>query len=140
MTNEELASSYLAQARLIFREAEEDYRQRAWNLVVRRSQEAVELALKGALRFLGLEVPHVHDVGGILAKYRERFPAEILKELDRFISISRRLSQERGPSLYGDEEIGIPAERLYTQFDADSALRDAKFVLDVSARVLEGAK
>lgn len=140
MTNDRLASSYLAQARLILREAEEDYRASAWNLVVRRSQEAVELALKGALRFVGLEIPRLHDVGGVLSEHRGRLPAPIQKELDRLISISRRLSQERGPSLYGDEEAQIPAERLYVQMDADSALVDAKFVIDVCAHILEEMK
>ena len=35
----------------------------AWNLVVRRCQEVVELALKGTLLWAGLEVPWVHDAG-----------------------------------------------------------------------------
>ena len=44
--------------------------QEAWefnddNLVVRRAQEVVEFALKGALKFLEVEYPKVHDVGKI---------------------------------------------------------------------------
>lgn len=42
MTNEEMARGYLTRAHRILREAEGHYEQRAWNLVVRRCQEAVE--------------------------------------------------------------------------------------------------
>lgn len=135
MTNEELALSYLAQARLILEEADGLYQRGAWNLVVRRCQEAVELALKGVLRFLGLEIPQLHDVAGVMDRYQDRLPPVMQKELPRLISISRRLSEERGLSFYGDEKARIPAERLYVQMDADSAMLDAKFVMDVCASI-----
>lgn len=38
----------------------------AWDLVVRRSQEVVELALKAALRGIGSEALETHDVGQLL--------------------------------------------------------------------------
>jgi HEPN domain-containing protein len=37
------------------------------NLAVRRSQEVVELALKGTLRCLGVDYPRVHDVGPVFS-------------------------------------------------------------------------
>lgn len=131
MTNEEMARGYITRAYRILGEAEGHYEQQAWNLVVRRCQEAVELALKGALRFVGLEVPQIHDVGAFLKRHRKRFRGKMAEEIDRLASISRRLREEREVSFYGDEEMGIPAEELYTQQDADEALSEARFVLEL---------
>ncbi len=36
-------------------------------MVVRRSQEAVEMALRGSLRFLGADYPNIHGVGSLSA-------------------------------------------------------------------------
>ena len=47
MTADEMARSHLRRAELVLGEAEGLYQQEAWNLVVRRCQESVELALKG---------------------------------------------------------------------------------------------
>ncbi len=57
MTNLDMARSYLSGAQVILQEAEGLRRGQVWNLVVRRAQEAVELALTGLLRYVGLEVP-----------------------------------------------------------------------------------
>lgn len=138
MTNEEMARGAFIRARRVLQEAEGHYEEEAWNLVVRRCQEAVELALKGALRFVGLEVPRVHDVGVFLKRHRKRFQGRIMDEVDRLASISRRLWREREISFYGNEEMGIPAEELYTQQDADDALRDARFVVEVCRAFMEG--
>lgn len=56
MTNAEMAQGHFRQARLILDEAEGLQRRGAWHLVVRRCQEAVELALKAVLRSAGVEV------------------------------------------------------------------------------------
>ncbi len=81
MTNEEMARGYLTRAQRIIGEAEGHHAQQAWNLVVRRSQEAVELALKGALRFVGLEIPRVHDVGIFLKRHRDRMRGKLAEEI-----------------------------------------------------------
>ena len=129
MTNADMARSYLRQAREILGEAERQRAARVWHLVVRRSQEAVERALKALLRASGVEVPHVHDVGIFLAEHRERLPPAVTPQLERLVSVSRRLRQEREVSFYGDEETGAPPERLYSAQDADEALGEAQFVL-----------
>lgn len=130
MTNREMAESYLAQAEEILQEVERAYRRGVWNLVVRRSQEVVELALKAALRAVGVEVPHIHDVGIILKDHREKFPELFRQEIDRIASISRRLRREREVSFYGDEQIGAPPQQLYVEADARMALEDAHYVLE----------
>ncbi len=138
MTNREMAESYLAQAGEILLEAEDLHRRGTWNLVVRRSQEVVELALKAALRAVGVEVPQIHDVGVILKDHRAKFPEAFRKEIDRLASISRRLRREREVSFYGDEETGTPPQRLYTADDARVAFEEAGVVLDRCRELLQG--
>ncbi|OGK95220.1 MAG: hypothetical protein A2X36_02115 [Elusimicrobia bacterium GWA2_69_24] len=134
-----MAQSHLRQARRILTEAEHHEQAEAWHLVVRRSQEAVELALKAVLRSGGVEVPRVPDVGIFLREHADRFSASLTQQLDRVVSISRRLRQEREISFYGDEEAGAPPERLYARQDAHEALRDARFILELSATVVPTA-
>lgn len=136
MTNQEMAESYLAQAREILHEVEGAYDRGVWNLAVRRAQEVVELALKAALRLVGVEVPHIHDVGILLKDHREKFPEAFRGEIDRLASISRRLRREREASFYGDEEIGAPPQQLYVEADARTALEDARYVLERSQQLL----
>lgn len=134
MTNVEMARSHLQQAQRILGEAQHYHREGVWHLVVRRCQEAVELALKAALRSAGIEVPHVHDVGIFFLEHVERFPEFLTKQLERVVSISRRLREEREVSFYGDEEVGAPPDRLYAVHDAEEALRDAQLVIELCAR------
>jgi HEPN domain-containing protein len=56
-------------ASIVIQEAEYLQEKEAWNMVVRRSQESVELALKCALLWARIEVPRIHDVGPILKQY-----------------------------------------------------------------------
>ncbi len=129
MTSREIARSHLRQARFILGEAERYQRDGVWHLAVRRSQESVELALKGLLRAAGLEVPHVHDVSALLVEHSARLPADVMLHLDRLVSVSRRLRREREVSFYGDEESGAAPDRLYTAGDAEQAVGDAGIVV-----------
>lgn len=140
MNTREAARSNLERAGLILEEARRFRDRGAWNLVVRRCQEAVELALKGTLWWAGLEVPWVHDVGVFLRQHRRRFPAGFARQIPRLASISRALSVERERSFYGDEESGLPPEMLYSEHDAAEALEKAAFVLDACRRLLEGGE
>ena len=136
MTNHEMAQMDLERAEAIAEEAENWIHRQRWNLVVRRSQAAVELALKAALRWAGLEVPRLHDVGELLRRHRERFPAWFGEELTELASISRRLRGERELSFYGDEAAGIPPEALYSREDAERAWADAGLVLKVCRQLM----
>ena len=62
-----------------------------WNLVVRRSQESVELALKGALAWAGIAIPKVHDVGPLLRQHGDRYPAGFAEAIPQLASMSRAL-------------------------------------------------
>jgi HEPN domain-containing protein len=73
-------------------------------------------------------------VSGALRRNVARLPPEIAAEIDTLVSASRRLREERELALYGDEETDTAAEELFTEADADDALRTARAVLDVCRR------
>ena len=139
MNNREAAGLALERAEVILSEAASLRAKGVWNLVVRRAQEAVELALKGALLWAGLEVPWIHDVGVFLRQNRRRFPAEFARQIPRLASLSRALGAERERSFYGDEESGLPPEMLYEELDAAEALEKATFVLETCRQLIERA-
>ena len=86
------------------------------------------MALKAALRLVGLEVPKMHDVSFFLRENRESFPEWFGLHLDRLAHISRGLRKDREVSLYGDEALGLPPEQVFTKVDADEALEEAASV------------
>lgn len=130
----------LARAAIIIQEAEYLKEKEAWNMVVRRSQESVELALKSALLWARIEVPHIHDVGPILKEYSDRYPEPFKTRIPRLASISRLLRAEREISFYGDEQSGVPPESLYTREDALEAIFKAREVLSECQKLIEKAE
>ncbi|MEM2926647.1 MAG: HEPN domain-containing protein [Candidatus Bathyarchaeia archaeon] len=137
MNNLEMARSYLRQAEERVKHAEEALRTGNYAYIIRQSQEAVELALKGILRLVAIEPPKWHDVGPILKRHREVFPPWFRSEIDELASISRRLRREREPSMYGDEETGTPPDQLYSLIDAKEALAYAQKVLGLCIKLLK---
>jgi len=127
MTTDALARSYFSKARKRLRALEVLLEDEAFSDVVREAQELVELALKGMLRFCGVEPPKRHDVGPLLLQERNRLPAEVSGAAERLAEISGRLRQDREISFYGDEDF-VPTDE-YTRADAEAAVSDAKFVL-----------
>jgi HEPN domain-containing protein len=103
---------------------------------VRQAQECVELSLKACLRLVGIEPPKWQDVGPIIRRERENFPEWFKEHVERIVSISRSLRKERELAMDGDEESKIPLEELYTRFDAEKAIEDAGFVLEIARRLL----
>ena len=138
MTNREAALFSLKRAKTILEEAKMLFERKAWNLVVRRSQESVELALKAVLIWAGTDVPKLHDVSRPLRENMDKFPNWFHKLIPRLTSISRSLRAEREMSFYGDEESGTPPEMLYFEEDALEALKKAEFVLESSRRLICG--
>ncbi len=129
MTGGEMTRSYLRRAQTVLREAERLHQEEVWNLVVRRCQEAVELALKGVLREAGVEVPKVHDVSGALRRNLDRLPPHLAAEIDTLVSASRRLREERELAFYGAED--LTPSSFYRQSDAVIARDRAREVVAV---------
>lgn len=140
MNTQEAARMNLSRAEVILEEARNLRFKEAWNLVVRRAQEAVELALKGVLLWAGLEIPWVHDAGIFLRQHSSRFPDDFAQQIPRLASISRALGVERERSFYGDEKSLLPPETLYSEEDATEALEKAAFVLGTCRQLLEGGE
>lgn len=103
---------------------------------VRQSQECVELTLKAALRVVGVEPPKWHDVGPVLKREGYRYPEWFREKLDDLVSISRSLRKERELAMYGDEELKLPPDELYVRRDAERALSDAQYVLELVQKLL----
>jgi HEPN domain-containing protein len=122
LNNEDLAKSYVRQAEERIKHAKEALNEGNYPYTVRQCQEAVEL-LKAALRYVGVEPPKLHDVGPLLRKERNKFPAWFQEKIDEFAYYSRVLRSEREPAMYGDEETGTLPEELYSNFDAVNATK-----------------
>jgi HEPN domain-containing protein len=90
--------------------------------VVRESQDVVELVLKGALRFVGVDPPKRHDVHHTLIRFIARFPAAWAATLAQAGETLSSLAQQRGPAFYGDEEGAVPASELFGEDDAHRAV------------------
>ncbi len=67
---------------------------------------------------------------------KERFPEWFQASLEEFASTSRWLRREREPSMYGDEETGLPPHKIYTRSYASRALKEAKMVVDAVSKVI----
>ncbi len=123
-----MAESYLMEGEIRLETARTALEKGHFAYAVRQSQECVELSLKGALRYAGIEPPKWHDVGIILRNESQRFPDWFIENIDRLALISRELRREREPSMYGDGELNLPPQKLYTKLDAQEAVRNADFV------------
>lgn len=140
MTSDRIARDYLRRARLRRRTVEVLMDAGSYPDVVRTSHDVVELVLKGALRFIGADPPKRHDVHRVLERFIERFPQEWLPALTELRAGLDRLSQDRGPAFYGDEEHDIPASDLFGEADARRSMAIADRLLDLYARLLGEGK
>jgi HEPN domain-containing protein len=137
MRTDAMALAYIEQARSRLRTAKLALKGGDHPFTVRQSQECVELSLKAALRIYGIEYPKEHDVRELLLEVRERFPRWFAEQVEKFGEISSRLARDRGPSMYGDEERGIPPSELFDREKARAALADAEFVHHACRKLLK---
>lgn len=134
MTNKTLAQSYLRKASDRIDVLYLLSKKGAFSDVIREAQEIVELSLKGMLRFVGIEPPKFHDVGGLLLEHPDKYPPDITPHLKKLAFISKRLRKERELAFYGDIDF-IPTEE-YTNEDASEAIKDAEFVVDKARKLI----
>lgn len=127
MTSNDLAQDYFRRVRVRRRVLDLLFAAGEYADVVREAQELAELALKGMLRWSGVDPPHWHDVGEILVEQAARLPAKIQPMADELAGISRRLRKEREVAFYG--EIDLIPGRSYDEATARHALGDADRIL-----------
>lgn len=129
MRNRDLASDYVKRAAVRLRAIDVLYEAESWADVVRESQEAVELALKGLLRACGIEPPRIHDVSDVLDQERERLPEALRNDVKRLTRVSRQLRRDRELAFYGTEDL-TPSD-FYKRDDATSARDGARLVVEL---------
>ncbi|MBP2071543.1 HEPN domain-containing protein [Thermoanaerobacterium butyriciformans] len=134
MNNITLAESYLQKAKTRIKMIEFLMNEEDYSDVIREAQEAVELALKGMLRKIGVEPPKQHDVGYLLIEYKDKFSDEVKEAVDKLASISKWLRKEREFSFYGDIDF-IPTLE-YTEEDARKAINDSKLVVNIAEKAI----
>lgn len=135
MTTNNLAKSYLIKATKRLKILDVLFQEEAYSDVVREAQEIVELALKGLLRYVGIEPPKWHDVSPILKENKSLLPVFVSKKLDKIIKISKKLRKERELAFYGDEDF-IPTN-MYDSKDAKEAIKSAIFIVKIVSRVIK---
>lgn len=135
MTNLTLAQSYILKAKKRLKVLDLLFAEEAYSDVIREAQELVELALKGLLRQAGVDPPKQHDVGGLLVEFRERFTEEVSSHAEKLAQISKWLRKERELAFYGDVDFIPTAE--YSKDDAERAIIDSRFVLDIAEKVVQ---
>jgi len=122
MHNRELAADHVRRAQARLRALDVLFDAASWADVVRESQEALELALKGLLRAYGVDPPRTHDVGDVLLAERERLPASLQPRLADLAAASRDLRRDRELAFYGAQD--LTPSSFYGRNDAERA-RDA---------------
>lgn len=138
MKNDRMARNYIEQAAKKLKQVERAVQDGWWPIAVRQSQECVEQSLKAALRFVGIEPPKWHDVREILLENKERFPAWFAQEVEALSNISKKLSEVRELSFYGDEEAGKTPDELFGEADARQAFEGAKKTYELCHRIIFG--
>jgi len=124
MQNRSLAADYVRRAAIRLKALQVLFDAASWADVVRESQETVELALKGLLRFYGIEPPRIHDVSAVLLAERDRFPEALLPHLEELARISRSLRRDRELAFYGAED--LTPSGFYAREDAERAMNAAR--------------
>ena len=136
MRNRELAGDYVHRARIRLRAIDVLFDAGSWADVVRESQEAVELALKGLLRACGIEPPRVHDVSDVMLAERHRLPAAVRDDAQRLAAVSRDLRRDRELAFYGAED--LTPSGFYSKGDAERARKGARDVVEAVEPCLGG--
>lgn len=129
MRNTGLARDYLRRAKIRLAALDVLFQGESWADVVRESQELVELALKGLLRFCDVDPPRTHDVSGVLLAERDRLPAEIASEVDSLADWSRHLRRDRELAFYGAED--LTPSGFYSREDAVTARASARATVEL---------
>ena len=129
MRNRDLAADYVWRAGVRLGAVDVLFDAGSWADVVRESQEIVELALKGLLRSVGIEVPRIHDVSEILVAERQRLPEALRGEAEKLGGISKGLRRDRELAFYGTEDLTPSA--FYSREDAVAAREGARTTVNL---------
>jgi HEPN domain-containing protein len=130
LTNRERANKLLCEAEEIYRSVPEDLKRGSFNIVVRRSQEVLEIVLKGLLCELGVDYPKSHDVAPLFSEIARKKGLEIKEGFLKWLEkTSADLASKRAPAFYAEEDYGYE--------DAKEAKESAEKVLTFGKELME---
>lgn len=130
MSNDELAAAYLKKAALRLKILPAYIEKEGYSDAACEAQEIVELAIRAMLRIIGIDPPKWHDVSGLIAEHREKFPTAVQQRIPELVALSQRLRKEREIAMYGDIDM-IPTS-LYSRADAERALAEAALAVELA--------
>lgn len=139
MNTKRLAQDYLRRAKMRRQALQVLFEQGDWSDVVREAQEITELALKGILRFMGIEPPKKHDVSHVLLRHKDRLPERWQSMVEDIRAVSKELVERRSEAFYGDEATLTPASELFDEEDARRAIVLVDELLELFDDLLRGA-
>lgn len=129
-----MAQDYADRAQRIMREAQNALSDGDAATSVRRTQEALELAAKAALRRLAIEYPREHDVSEALEAVSQRLPDYLKTRLDEIRVMLVELARVRGHAFCGYEAEGIPASQAFTGEYATETLEKTRPLVELCVR------
>ena len=129
MRNDKAAKALIDDAEIIGEEARSSLDSGHYHRVIRKCQEATELAVKGILKYVGIEYPKSHILGRVIKKELSKRNILSREELEKMAYISDMLVFDREPSFYGSPD-GIPASQLYDKEDATDAIEKSQWLID----------
>jgi HEPN domain-containing protein len=101
---------------------------------IRSAQECAELALKAALKSLGIDYPKRHDVSRVLLEVKDRLPSWFA--VDTIAEENIWLAERREPAMYGSETSDLGPDSLFSREDALTALRYLKHIFNQCKRLI----
>jgi len=123
MKNFKSGDRLIEDAEIYYKEMKMAFKEKRYNIVIRRAQEVVELSLKGILKIGCVDYPKVHNVAPLFVKFVKEKKLEFdEKILEKIQNISEKLSKERAPAFYG--------EKIYNEEEAKEAFEGAKEILE----------
>ena len=113
MTLDSLGRDWLAQATNYLGFAKTAEREGSHAVAIRQAQAAVELSLKAALRWAGVDHPREHDVADVLRAEADRFPSWFREKLESVLPASSELARLREVAMYGIEREARPPSDVF---------------------------
>jgi HEPN domain-containing protein len=140
MNSYEMAEDYLARSQRCLTEAQNALKDNDYPMAIRRSQECIEMAIKGILRAVSVEFPREHDVNDVLmgVKWKEiGSPVWFVYRVEDMARIMREITPKRGLAMYGLEKEMKPASAIFSHEDGIKASTDAGFVYETCRKFLQ---
>jgi HEPN domain-containing protein len=126
-----MAKDYLFRAERCLKEAFLAIKDEDAAGAIRRSQEALELAVKALLRLMGIEYPKIHDVGDVLIENADKLPEELKENIKELADLTSELASIRGPAFYGYEIEGVPASKAFKKEYAEETYKKVEAYIKV---------